>query len=130
MRYETHGELHAPRLIFVDTRYRREHRRLVHSSFHSIASRRFRPQQVNASHNLLRRLLENPDEEIMNHIKHLNGALIMSIAYGIDTLPSKDPYMETAEAAIDAITRAAVPGRYLVVLSSTPFSFCLHCLNA
>ncbi|KAJ7251383.1 hypothetical protein C8J57DRAFT_1353396 [Mycena rebaudengoi] len=38
----------------------------------------------------------------------------MSIVYGIDTLSSNDPYMETAEAAIDAITRAAVPGRYLV----------------
>ncbi|KAJ7251389.1 cytochrome P450 [Mycena rebaudengoi] len=111
---ETHGELHAPRLIFVDTRYRREHRRLFHSAFHSIASRRFRPQQVNASHDLLRRLLENPDEEIMNHIKHMNGALIMSIAYGIDALPSNDPYMATAEAALHAITQAAVPGRYLV----------------
>ncbi|KAJ7251366.1 cytochrome P450 [Mycena rebaudengoi] len=38
----------------------------------------------------------------------------MSIAYGIDTLPSNDPYMETAEAAIAALTQAAVPGRYLV----------------
>ncbi|KAJ7252519.1 cytochrome P450, partial [Mycena rebaudengoi] len=92
----------------------REHRRLFHSAFHSIASRRFRPQQVNASHALLRRLLENPDEEIMNHIKHMNGALIMSIAYGIDALPSNDPYMKTAEAALHAITQAAVPGRYLV----------------
>ncbi|KAJ7289105.1 cytochrome P450 [Mycena rebaudengoi] len=79
-----------------------------------LASRRFRPQQVNATHNLLRRLLESPDEEVMNHIKHMNGALIMSIAYGIDTLPSNDPYMETAEAAIDALAQAAVPGRYLV----------------
>ncbi|KAJ7251340.1 cytochrome P450 [Mycena rebaudengoi] len=94
--------------------YAREHRRLFHSAFHSTASRRFRPQQVNASHDLLRRLLENADDEIMNHIKHMNGTLIMSIAYGIDTLPSNDPYMVTAEAAIDAITEAIVPGRYLV----------------
>ncbi|KAJ7252453.1 cytochrome P450 [Mycena rebaudengoi] len=50
----------------------------------------------------------------MNHIKHMTGALIMSIAYGIDTLPSNDPYVETAEAALDAITQAAIPGRYLV----------------
>ncbi|KAJ7290002.1 cytochrome P450 [Mycena rebaudengoi] len=92
----------------------REHRRLFHSAFHLIASRRFRPQQVNASHGLLRRLLENPDEEVMNHIKHMNGALIMSIAYGIDTLPSNDPYIETAEVAIDAVMQAAIPGRYLV----------------
>ncbi|KAJ7250572.1 cytochrome P450 [Mycena rebaudengoi] len=102
---------------FVTMRYGdtwREHRRLVHSAFHGIAARGFRPQQVNASHDLLRRLLENPDDEVMNHIKHMNGALIMSITYGIDTLPSNDPYMETAEAAIDAITQATVPGRYLV----------------
>ncbi|KAJ7242999.1 cytochrome P450, partial [Mycena rebaudengoi] len=95
-------------------KYVREYRRLFHSAFHLIASRRFRPQEVNASHNLLRRLLENPGDEVMKHIKHMNGTLIMSIAYGIDTLPSNDPYMETAEAAIDAITQAVVPGRYLV----------------
>ncbi|KAJ7251443.1 cytochrome P450 [Mycena rebaudengoi] len=106
------NELMGGGFVFGDTW--REHRRLFHSAFHSIASRRFRPQEVNASHALLRRLLENPDDEIMNHIKHMNGALIMSIAYGIDTLPSDDPYVETAEAALDAITQAAVPGRYLV----------------
>ncbi|KAJ7251305.1 cytochrome P450 [Mycena rebaudengoi] len=92
----------------------REYRRLFNSAFHSIASRRFRPQQVNASHDLLRRLLENPYDEVMNHIKHMNGALIMSIAYGIDTLPCNDPYMKTAEAVIDAVAQAAIPGRYLV----------------
>ncbi|KAJ7251337.1 cytochrome P450 [Mycena rebaudengoi] len=111
------NELMGSDSFFATMRYGdtwREHRRLFHSAFHSIASRRFRPQEVNASHGLLRRLLENPDDEIMNHIKHMNGALIMSIAYGIDTLPSNDPYMETAEAAIDALTQAAVPGRYLV----------------
>ncbi|KAJ7251375.1 cytochrome P450 [Mycena rebaudengoi] len=70
--------------------------------------------RVNASHDLLRRLLENPDDKVMKHIKHMNGALIMSIAYGIDTLPSNDPYMETAEATIDALAQTAVPGRYLV----------------
>ncbi|KAJ7251429.1 cytochrome P450, partial [Mycena rebaudengoi] len=110
------NRLHVPHwhLIFVNTRYRREHRRLFHSAFHVIATRRFRPQQVNASHDLLRRLLDTPDDEVMNHLKHMSGALIMSIAYGIDTLPFNDPYMKTAEAAIDAITQAAVPGRYLV----------------
>ncbi|KAJ7252463.1 cytochrome P450 [Mycena rebaudengoi] len=92
----------------------REHRRLFHSAFHLIASRRFRPQQVNASHDLLRRLLENSDDGVMKHIKHMNGALIMSIAYGVDTLPSNDPYMETAETVLDAALQAAVPGRYLV----------------
>ncbi|KAJ7251361.1 cytochrome P450 [Mycena rebaudengoi] len=112
------NELMGGEVLFANMRYgnqyRRENRRLFHSAFHLIASRRFRPQQVNASHDLLRRLLENPDEEVMTHIKHTNGALIMSIAYGIHTLPSNDPYMETAEAAIDAMAQAAVPGRYLV----------------
>ncbi|KAJ7251381.1 cytochrome P450 [Mycena rebaudengoi] len=110
------NELMGAEVFLSNMRYGdtwREHRRLFHSAFHSIASRRFRPQQVNASHGLLRRLLENPNE-VMNHIKHMSGALIMSIAYGIDTLPFNDPYMKTAEAAIDAIMQAAVPGRYLV----------------
>ncbi|KAJ7251425.1 cytochrome P450, partial [Mycena rebaudengoi] len=110
-RREIHGELHSLRLIFVDTWDRREHRRSFHSAFHLIAARRFRPQLVNASHGLLRRLLENPDDEIMNHVKH---GLIMSISYGIETLPSNDPYVKTAEAVIDAMAQAAIPGRYLV----------------
>ncbi|KAJ7251374.1 cytochrome P450 [Mycena rebaudengoi] len=111
------NELMGFEFAFVTMRYGdtwREHRRLFHSAFHVTAARRFRPQQVNASHDLLRRLLENPDDEVMKHIKHMNGALIMSIAYGIDTLPSNDPYMETAEATIDALAQTAVPGRYLV----------------
>ncbi|KAJ7204583.1 cytochrome P450 [Mycena rebaudengoi] len=109
------NELIGAEFSFATMRYgEREHRRLFHSAFHLIASRHFRPQQVNACHDLLRRLLENPDDEVMDHIKHMNGALIMSIAYGIDTLPSNDPYMETAEVAIDAITQAGIPGRYLV----------------
>jgi hypothetical protein len=68
-----------------------------------------------------------PSADIIS--RSMNGTLIMSIAYGIDTLPSNDPYMVTAEAAIDAITEAIVPGRYLVVLLSTLFSLCLYCLN-
>ncbi|KAJ7252541.1 cytochrome P450 [Mycena rebaudengoi] len=111
------NELIGGDFSFVTMRYGdtwREHRRLFNSAFHVIAARRFHPQQVNASHDLLRRLLENPDDEVMKHIKHMNGALIMSIAYGIDTLPSNDPYMETAEAALKAIAQAIVPGRYLV----------------
>jgi hypothetical protein len=55
--------------------------------------------------------------------RSMNGALIMSIAYGIHTLPSNDPYMETAEAAIDALAQAAVPGRYLVVLLRSPSAY-------
>jgi hypothetical protein len=52
--------------------------------------------------------------------RSMTGALIMSIAYGIDTLPSNDPYVETAEAVLDAMAQAAVPGRYLVVLLRSP----------
>ncbi|KAJ7251396.1 cytochrome P450 [Mycena rebaudengoi] len=92
----------------------RERRRLLHSSFHMVAARRFRPQQRSAAHALLRRLLEDPDGEIMAHIRHMNGSMIMSIAYGIDSLPSNDPYMKNAEAVAAALLEASVPGRYLV----------------
>ncbi|KAJ7252511.1 cytochrome P450 [Mycena rebaudengoi] len=92
----------------------RERRRLFHSGFHLVAARVFRPRQLSAAHALLRRLLEDPDGEVLDHIRHMNGSMIMSITYGIDSLPSNDPYMQNAEAVIKALVEASVPGRYLV----------------
>lgn len=39
----------------------------------------------------------------------------MSIAYGIDVLPSEDPYVSLAYEAVETLSYAGVPGRYLVV---------------
>jgi hypothetical protein len=39
----------------------------------------------------------------------------MSIAYGIEILPSNDPYVKLAHEAVHTLSEAGVPGKYLVV---------------
>jgi hypothetical protein len=43
------------------------------------------------------------------------GKIVMSIAYGIDVLPTNDPYVEWADKAVEGLVTAVVPGRFLVV---------------
>jgi hypothetical protein len=46
------------------------------------------------------------------------GEIIMSVAYGIDVLPSDDPYITLAHKAVYTFSIATVPGLYLVVSST------------
>lgn len=43
------------------------------------------------------------------------GEIIMSVAYGINVLPSDDPYITLAHKAVHTFSIASVPGLYLVV---------------
>jgi hypothetical protein len=45
------------------------------------------------------------------------GEIIMAVTYGIDVLPSNDPYVTLAHEAVRTFSIAAVPGVYLVVSS-------------
>lgn len=45
------------------------------------------------------------------------GEIIMAVTYGIDVLPSNDPYVTLAHEAVRTFSIAAVPGAYLVVSS-------------
>jgi hypothetical protein len=47
------------------------------------------------------------------------GRLIISVTYGIDVLPSEDPYIALVEAAVNALIAAALPGKFLVVGTET-----------
>ena len=42
------------------------------------------------------------------------GETIISVTYGIDVLPKNDPYIATAENAIQPLFIAAIPGTFLV----------------
>ena len=42
------------------------------------------------------------------------GETIMLIAYGLPVKPIDDPYLKTAERALQQLSLAAVPGKYLV----------------
>ncbi|KAJ6521003.1 hypothetical protein DFH09DRAFT_1193421, partial [Mycena vulgaris] len=85
--------------------FRRVHRRLFHSVFHNETAQLFRPKELTATHELLRRILHNPDG-LMGHLRHMAGEIIMSVAYGIN--------VTLAERALHSFVSAMVSGRFLV----------------
>ncbi|KAF8877182.1 cytochrome P450 [Infundibulicybe gibba] len=93
----------------------RSHRRLFHRFFHPSAAARFQPQEMKATHEMLGRLLDD-DQDFVAHFRHMAGAVIMSIAYGIEVLPHNDPYIVASERGVRPVINAAVPGAYLVDL--------------
>ncbi|KAJ7279712.1 cytochrome P450 [Mycena rebaudengoi] len=91
----------------------RTHRRLFNQAFNVKASRKYEPQELAGTHALLTRLLSSP-EGFIDHFRQMAGEIIMSVAYGIDVLPSDDPYVTLAHKAVRTFSIAAVPGVYLV----------------
>ncbi|KAJ2934996.1 hypothetical protein H1R20_g2118, partial [Candolleomyces eurysporus] len=93
----------------------RNHRRVMHHSFHSTAVKQFRPYIIKATRNFLKRLLDDPDPlNIIHHIRHMAGDTILSIAYGLEIQQENDPHLKRSEAVVHALTTAAVPGAFLV----------------
>ncbi|RXW13378.1 hypothetical protein EST38_g12477 [Candolleomyces aberdarensis] len=93
----------------------RKHRRFLHHSFHSAATKEYRPHMTKSARNLLKRFLDDPNPfNIMPHLRHMAGETILSIIYGIHIKDTNDPYLKTSEAGLHAITAAGVPGAFLV----------------
>ncbi|KAJ7835693.1 cytochrome P450 [Mycena leptocephala] len=91
----------------------RIHRRLFQGAFNVKAARKYEPAELVGRHALLARLLHTP-EDFMHHFRQMAGEIIMAAAYGIDVLPSNDPYVTLAHKAVRTAAIAAVPGVYLV----------------
>ncbi|KAI0758757.1 cytochrome P450 [Fomes fomentarius] len=91
----------------------RERRRVFHQYFHPNATLNYRPRELKVARELMRRLLESPDE-YMTHLRYMAGSLILGVAYGIDVQPKDDPYIATAETALHAMSMAGNAGAYLV----------------
>ncbi|EMD33937.1 hypothetical protein CERSUDRAFT_141279 [Gelatoporia subvermispora B] len=62
---------------------------------------------------LLLRLLDSP-EEFIGHVRHMTGAVMLGIAYGINVQPKDDPLKHIAEEANRVASVAANAGVYLV----------------
>ncbi|KAF7364088.1 Cytochrome P450 [Mycena sanguinolenta] len=73
----------------------RTHRRLFNQALNSKMSQTYWPQELHAIRNVLRRLLQTPDN-FLAHFKLMSGETIMSIAYGIQVTSSDDPYVSLA----------------------------------
>ncbi|KAJ7106668.1 cytochrome P450 [Mycena epipterygia] len=83
----------------------RTHRRLFHQELNLKAAERYRPKELVAAYALLRRILEKP-ETFLDHTRQFAGEVIMHIAYGIDVLPSNDPYFTCKAKEWRVLTRA------------------------
>ncbi|KAJ7676990.1 cytochrome P450 [Mycena polygramma] len=91
----------------------RKHRQIFHRAFDVAAAKAYHPTERAACHALLRRLLRRPDN-IMNHLRHMAGTIILGVAYGIKVLPQDDPFVTLAAEAIHTLVIATMPGRFLV----------------
>lgn len=91
----------------------RAHRRLFHRTLDGTAARRFQPQGMKYAHDLIRRLLEDP-EAFAEHFDHIVAANTISVAYGLDVAPSNDPVVTAATDGIEATMASLTPGRFLV----------------
>ncbi|KAF7345632.1 Cytochrome P450 [Mycena venus] len=117
MKYGTLEQIfsfHLERLSFYPLGDRwRAHRKILHEAFNIGAVKQFYPQELAATHELLRRLLRDPSD-IMSHFRQMTGALMMDVTYGIDVRSSDDPYIRIAEEAMHGLSVASVPGAFLV----------------
>ncbi|KAJ6598178.1 cytochrome P450 [Mycena vulgaris] len=91
----------------------RTHRRLFNQTLHAKAVEKYQPQELSATRVLLQNLLRTPDE-FSAHFRQMAGELIMSMAYGINVLPSDDPYVTLANTAMHTFSLASIPETYLV----------------
>ncbi|KAJ6580641.1 cytochrome P450 [Mycena capillaripes] len=91
----------------------RSHRKILHDAFHIGAAKQFHTQELAAAHTLLRRILQDP-RDVMEHFRHMMGALMMDVTYGIDVRSSDDPYITLAKDAMHGFSVATIPGAFLV----------------
>lgn len=91
----------------------RARRRAFWQEFTSGRSAYHRPKQLRDTHDLLRRILQDPGN-FFHHISYSLSTNAISIAYGLDVKPEHDPNIERCEAAIGQLNNAALDGDYLV----------------
>ncbi|KAI0094959.1 cytochrome P450 [Irpex rosettiformis] len=91
----------------------KDQRRAFQQDFHPEGVKRFRPIEEEETYLFLEKLLKRP-EDFMDHLRHMAGAAILKIAYGIEIQPENDPFLYTAERATEAISATTNAGSYLV----------------
>ncbi|KAI0258892.1 cytochrome P450 [Gloeopeniophorella convolvens] len=82
------------------------------SHFNAKAAKGYEPLEQQAAHRLLRSLLAKPDD-FPQHLRHMAGQTILSIAYGIDVSPENDPYVASAEETLKAMALGSTNEAFL-----------------
>jgi len=94
------------------TRWRKD-RKLYHQQMNPVAVREFHPSLLSAVRNFLNLLLVHPSN-YRQHIRHLAGGIVMSIAYGHQIATENDEYIALAEVNAALFAKAIRPGEFLV----------------
>ncbi|KAH7929991.1 cytochrome P450 [Leucogyrophana mollusca] len=86
----------------------RLHRRIFHQAVRPDAALAFRPMQMQKGYQLLKAMLEAP-EDYQDHFHHHSGAIIMSAVYNYDTAPHNDPFVKLIERSIELLLKDLRP---------------------
>ncbi|KAJ7920193.1 cytochrome P450 [Mycena leptocephala] len=100
-------------LAFMKYGRLRAQRKIFNTAFSVGASPQFHPMEFASTHVMLRRILKSPNSCVIEQFDQMTGGLIMSIAYGIDVLPTNDPYLKSARESMQGLALGGVPGKYL-----------------
>ncbi|KAL1725532.1 cytochrome P450 [Schizophyllum commune] len=92
----------------------RARRRLFHSVFHESASARFRPLEKKVAHRFLRSMLSAGEDGLEDMVRHMAGALVLGIAYGVDIKSDEDQRVIDARALMHMLAGSTIQGSYLV----------------
>ncbi|PPQ93761.1 hypothetical protein CVT25_008141 [Psilocybe cyanescens] len=93
-------------------RWRRS-RRLMHNAFHPSAAKKYRPHELKSARTFLRRLLDDSND-IMGDLRLLSGDAVLSATYGLEISSKHDKYITMAEAGLEPVLTALIPGTFLV----------------
>ncbi|KAJ7056385.1 cytochrome P450 [Mycena amicta] len=91
------------------------HRKLARVALSPEALRGYDSTLMDISATLKHSLAESP-ADFNNSVRLAAGRVIMSTMYGISVDSAEDPYIVRAEAAMDIISKAAIPGQFIVDL--------------
>ncbi|KAL0961325.1 hypothetical protein HGRIS_006283 [Hohenbuehelia grisea] len=94
----------------------RRHRKMYHQKFKPESIHQFRPLLVTKAHELLRNLLQSPEERV-THLRHYPAAIIMYINYGHDVEPKKDRLVRLSEDATRMVAETILKGTQVVNLA-------------
>lgn len=101
-------------------------RRLLHRFLNPRATNTYDDQQHYHACDLILRIAESPDN-LWDHVRLTTGAVVMSLAYGLDIKSHEDPFLSAAAKALDLMEEVTVPGAFLVdtfpILKHLPWWF-------
>ncbi|KAI0066575.1 cytochrome P450, partial [Artomyces pyxidatus] len=100
----------------VSTTYSAElrlRRKMLDRGMRPSAAVLYRPLQKDKVHHFLKQVLLKP-KDFRKHVKHLQGAIMMSLVYGYDVQEENDSYVKTVLDVLEIAERALLPGSVLV----------------